>query len=113
MQIDRSFQSIDVHIRGRAVHHHGSDDLLKARTRRGVDVQEAAQVLQPVELDLSGTQWNAESIGVEAPGDILTGSQRRKQDSLGFGPVFVPPKPFGWSMVNVKSRIFTLLRNPP
>jgi hypothetical protein len=33
--------------------------------------------------------------------------------SLGFGPALVPPNPFGWSMVKVKSRIFTVLRNPP
>src|SRR6266436_4317883 len=66
--------------RRRTVDDHGSDDALEAGPRRRVDAEEAAQILFPVQLYLDGTEGNAESVGVEAPRDVLAGRESGKHN---------------------------------
>ena len=44
-----------------------------------VDIEKAAQVLKPIELDLDPSKRNAGSIRIETPGDFLTRSKRCQQ----------------------------------
>src|SRR6266446_3199685 len=78
--VDGLLHPLDGVVRSRTVDDHGSDDALEAGPRRRVDAEEAAQILFPVQLYLDGTEGNAESVGVEAPRDVLAGRESGKHN---------------------------------